>query len=196
MFRQTLLLNLVLIASVCSLLCTGPPTGIKYVYRADSRIPDQINEQGGFLPRGSQHFPKGTEPGVRSPGGPKRRHARILNGFSRSSHFSLPLIHVFLFIHSFNGRSDKGPAKQPNTPFLIKTPSTSLPVSLPKGGASKLPAKQPTKPSAIKKPTKTSSPMQPTKPTSTRRPQEPQPSCSSAMNAHQIAQEYLSHFDL
>ncbi|KAE9573685.1 hypothetical protein CGMCC3_g10511 [Colletotrichum fructicola] len=54
--NQPLIHLFFLVTNLWSLICAGAPTSLIYVYRGDSRSPAEIQEAGGFLPKGQSAF--------------------------------------------------------------------------------------------------------------------------------------------
>ncbi|KAI8271283.1 Heat-labile enterotoxin IIA, A chain [Colletotrichum sp. SAR11_239] len=54
--NQPLIYLFFLVTNLWSLICAGAPTSLVYVYRGDSRSPVEIQEAGGFLPKGQSAF--------------------------------------------------------------------------------------------------------------------------------------------
>ncbi|KAL3293740.1 cholera enterotoxin subunit A2 [Colletotrichum asianum] len=54
--NQPLIHLFFLVTNLWSLICAGAPTSLVYVYRGDSRSPAEIQEAGGFLPKGQSAF--------------------------------------------------------------------------------------------------------------------------------------------
>ncbi|KAF5521999.1 Heat-labile enterotoxin IIA, A chain [Colletotrichum aenigma] len=54
--NQPLIHLFFLVTNIWSLICAGAPTSLVYVYRGDYRSPAEIQEAGGFLPKGQSAF--------------------------------------------------------------------------------------------------------------------------------------------